>query len=260
MNQVDRYISRDGRGSSLDLSSVPRWSAILGGSALAIYGITRRSKLGAALAAAGGLLAVGGTRISNQIEDIHTEASFTVNTSPAEAYRFWRNFENLPRFMSHLEQVRVTGDRWSEWLARGPMNTTIKWNAEIVDERENEWIVWRSLPGSELINTGSVHFRPAPGDRGTEITVAFQYRPPAGQMGRAFASLFGKDPEFSIREDLRHFKQLIETGEIPTTFGQPSGRRTAKLMAAHKVFEDNIPKPVRGVSAADIRPQEVRVS
>jgi len=234
----------------------PRWGAILGGSALAAFGLSRRSKSGAALAAAGGLLAYGGTKINSAPQEFHAEATFTINVSPEEAFRFWSNFENLPRFMSHLESVRVVGDRRSEWTARAPLQMRIKWTAQIVDQRENQWIVWRSDPDSLVPNNGSVQFRKAPGDRGTEVTVALQYAPPAGPIGKAFASMFGKNPEHVVREDLRKFKQLLEAGEIATTVGQPHGRRSAMVKAKHVIFTDNRPKPVENVRPESQRRRE----
>src|SRR3954471_21172448 len=254
MKQFSPDESRMGNG----YHAWPRWGAILGGSALAAFGLSRRSKTGAALAAAGGLLAYGGTRISSEPQELHAEATFTINVSPEEAYRFWHNFENLPRFMSHLESVRVLGDRRSEWTARGPLQMRIKWNAQIVDERENQWIVWRSEPNSLVPNEGSVQFRRAPGDRGTEVTVAIQYGLPAGPVGKAIASIFGKNPQHVVREDLRHFKQLLETGEIATTVGQPHGTRTAFVKAKHAILRDNRPKPAHGVQPSRQRqPEEV---
>jgi uncharacterized membrane protein len=250
---MNQYHSRDESRLREGNHALPRWGAIVGGSALAAYGISRRSKTGAALAAAGGLLAFGGTRISSEPQELHAEASFTINVSPEEAYRFWRNFENLPRFMSHLESVRVLGDRRSEWTLRGPLQRHLRWTAEIVDQRENQWIVWRSEPNSHVPNNGSVQFRRAPGNRGTEVTLALEYAPPAGPAGKVFASLFGKDPSHIVREDLRHCKQLLETGEIATTVGQPHGRRSPFIKAKHAILHDNRPKPVRNV-----RPQHER--
>jgi uncharacterized membrane protein len=245
--------SRNGRGIALS-----RWGAIVGGSALAAYGLTRRSKAGAALAAAGGLLAFGGTRISTHPSSIHAEASFTVNVPQEEAYRFWLNLENLPRFMSHLESVQDLGNGKSEWVARGPLQTRIKWTAEVVDKREGQWLVWRSDPNSVLPNSGSVQFRRAPGNRGTEVTVAMQYMPPAGKLGKTFAKLFGKDPSQTIREDLRHFKQLMETGEIATTVGQSHGRRSGKIKLKKALMTDYRPKPAQSaVRPPSQQPQEV---
>ena len=239
--------------------ALPRWGALIGGSALAIYGLSRWSKSGAAMAAAGGLLVFGGSRISSEPAEIHAESSFTVNVSPEEAYRFWTNLENLPRFMSHLESVRKVDDRRSEWIARGPMQLRIKWNAEIVDQRENEWIVWRSDPNIAFRNSGSVQFLPAPGNRGTEVTVALQYMPPAGPVGKAFARLFGKDPSQAIYEDLRHFKQLIEAGEIATTVGQPHGQRSKIVRLGHALYPDVRPRSVQRAGGRESL-QEARVS
>lgn len=256
MNQYSRDESRlrNGNGNF----AWQRWGAIVGGSALAAFGLSRRSKAGAAMAAAGGLLAFGGSRISSSPRELHAEASFTINVSPEEAYRFWHDFENLPRFMSHLESVRVLDGRRSEWTARGPLQTRIKWNAQIVDERENQWIVWRSDPNSVAPNEGSVQFRRAPGDRGTEVTVAIHYVLPAGPIGKTIASLFGKNPQHVVREDLRHFKQLLETGEIATTVGQPHGRRSAFIKAKHAIMQDSRPKPVHGIQPETRRqPEEV---
>ena len=251
-NTHDRSPRRNGH------HALPRWGALLGGSALAVYGISRRSKSGAAIAAAGGLLAFGGSRISSQPGEIHAESSFTVNVPPEVAYRFWMNLENLPRFMSHLQSVQKIDERRSEWVARGPLQLRIKWTAEIADHRENEWIVWRSDPNSAFRNSGSVEFRRAPGNRGTEITAALQYEVPAGPVGKAFARLFGKDPSQAIYEDLRHFKQLIEAGEIATTVGQPHGRRSKIVRMGHALYPDVRPRPVQSVGRESL--QEARIS
>lgn len=251
--------------NSLNFSSrriakaLPRWGALLGGGALAIYGISRRSKSGAALAAAGSLLVYGGSRLSSQPGSIHAEASFTVNVAPEAAYRFWQDLENLPNFMSHLQSVRKLDDRRSEWIARGPMQSRIRWIAEIVDQRENEWIVWRSEPNLAFRNSGSVQFRRAPGNRGTEVTVAIQYDVPAGNVGKSFARLFGKDASQTIFEDLRHFKQLLEAGEIPTTVGQPHGRRSKIVRLGHALYPDVRPRPVQTEKGREIL-EEARVS
>src|SRR5579884_2347472 len=122
--------------------NVPRWAALIGGGALAVFGVSRRSKLGAALATAGGALVFAGTRMRSNAKDIHAQASFTINCSPEHAYGFWRNLENLPKFMTHLQSVRALDNNRSEWTARGPLGTPVRWTAQITDERENEWIVW----------------------------------------------------------------------------------------------------------------------
>lgn len=141
----------------------------------------------------------------------------TINRPVAEVYRFWRDLENLPRFMRHVESVKSTGtNRW-HWKVSGPAGTSVEWDAEIAGERPNELIAWRSLPGAEVDNSGSVHFKPAPGGRGTEVTVRLQYSPPGGAIGSGIAWLFGEEPEQQLRDDLRRFKQVMETGEIART-------------------------------------------
>lgn len=158
---------------------------------------------------------------------ILVQSSVTVNLPRERLYRIWRNFENLPRFMEHLQSVDVdeaTGGKRSHWVAKAPFGRKVEWDAEMTEERENEYIAWRSLPGSTVESQGSVKFMDAPGGRGTIVTVAMQYNPPAGSMGAAVARLSGEDPGQQLRDDLRHFKQMMETGEIPSVEGQPSGR------------------------------------
>lgn len=158
---------------------------------------------------------------------VRVEHAVTVQKPADEVYRFWRNFENLPRFMTNLEAVRnLSPDgRKTHWQVKGPLGTTVEWDAEVTTDRMNETIAWRSLPGADVDNAGSVHFRPLPGGRGTEVRVELKYDPPAGKAGAAVAKLLGRDPESEIREDLQRFKSLLEAGEVATTRGQPSGRR-----------------------------------
>ncbi|MGN9806102.1 SRPBCC family protein [Micromonospora sp. L32] len=151
------------------------------------------------------------------------EVGVTVNRPASEAYRFWRDLENLPRFMAHLESVRADDLRRSHWTARGPAGRLVGWDAEIVEDRPNELIAWRSLPGAQVPNAGRVRFVPAPGDRGTEVRVELGYAPPAGRLGRAVAKLFGEEPEQQIRDDLRRFKQVLETGEVVRSDASPQG-------------------------------------
>jgi uncharacterized membrane protein len=151
----------------------------------------------------------------------------TINRPRADVYAFWRNFENLPRFMQHLQAVQVSDNgagRHSHWVTAAPLGQTVEWDAEIVEEHANELIAWRSLPGSAIENSGRVTFRDAQGFGGTEVDVVLQYRPPLGSASIALARLFGEQPWQQVRDDLRRFKQVMETGEIPTIFAQSSGR------------------------------------
>jgi uncharacterized membrane protein len=216
---------------------------VLGAAALIGYGFTRRSKAGLAFAAAGGLLAYKATQ--SFPSDSATHATFLVNASPAQAYALWRDFAGLPRFMVHLKSVRDLGGNTSEWIALGPGQREIRWNAEITEDSANERIAWRSLANSDVSTSGSVDFRPDPQSRGTFVSVKVQYRLPGGSLTSGLAALFGKNPEFVVREDVRRFKQLLETGEVPTTLGQTHGPRGFHGHTEQFLFREktNLPAP-----------------
>lgn len=158
--------------------------------------------------------------------EVKLEKSITVNRPPQECYRFWHDFESFPRFMKHLESVELTGDNRMHWTAKGPAGSTVEWDAELVADEPGQHIAWRSLPGSQVDNEGIVRFEPAPGGHGTILRVLMRYKPPGGIAGALAAKMFGEEPSQQIDEDLRRFKWLIETGEIPTTIGQPAGERS----------------------------------
>nr|HET6904762.1 SRPBCC family protein [Ktedonobacteraceae bacterium] len=228
-----------------NVHSLERWASGVGGGLLTLYGITRRDWAGGVLALLGGGFVYRGltghsyvyqalrintnnreqatTSVADQ-EGIKVERAVTINKPAAELYRFWRNFENLPRFMDHLESVTVTDNTHSHWVATAPANTVVEWDAEIINEHENELIAWRSLEDADINNAGSVHFTPAPGGRGTVVKVVLEYDPPAGYIGATIARLFGQAPDQQVHASLRRFKEIMEAGEIPTTQGQPSGR------------------------------------
>ncbi|HWT02938.1 MAG TPA: SRPBCC family protein [Pyrinomonadaceae bacterium] len=145
--------------------------------------------------------------------------SIIINSTPEELYRFWRDFENLPRFMQHLQSVEETGEGRSHWVTKGPADSRVEWDAELTEDRENELIAWRSLEGSDVYNTGSVSFEPAAGGRGTVVRVEMDYSPPGGVIGKGIAKLFGEDPERQVYDDLRCLKQVIETGEVVLSDG-----------------------------------------
>jgi uncharacterized membrane protein len=152
---------------------------------------------------------------------IRIEKSITINRPVEELYKFWRNFENLPQFMHHLESVTILDEERSHWKVKGPAGSSIEWDAGIIDERINDFISWRSLENAEVENAGSVHFTPAPDGRGTEVKVVVAYNPPAGKLGAAVAKFLGEEPAKQIPDDLRRFKQLMESGEIATNAIRP---------------------------------------
>lgn len=233
--------------STVNLHPVERWISILGGSALTLSGITRgrsgltRTVTGAlmlqrgfsghcyAYQALGVRTAPSGAAVPYEL-GIRARAAVTVNQPRDKVYQFWRQLENLPRFMRHLVSVEPVDEKRSHWIARGPADREYSWDAEIINERENELIAWKSLADSEVDSAGSVRFCDAPGGRGTEIRVELQYNPPAGLVGAYVAKLFGREPEQEIAGDLRRLKQFLEGGEIATTEGQSHGE--AKMDSA----------------------------
>ncbi len=245
MNQLRSIQREDAAGNSSRWMNIGKWGAIAGGSAIAVLGITRRSKAGAALAAAGGALAFAGSRVSTVPGQLAAHSSVLLNCSRQEAYNFWSDFENLPRFMRHLHSVSKIADRRFRWLALAPMGAQFSWDAEIVAERPGELISWRSLPGSDIDVDGTVEFRKATDNRGTIVDAVVLYRPPAGSIGKSVAKLFGKYPGFIMRQDLRRFKALVETGEIPTIEGQTHGPRSRKVAAFRFINPD---QPIRPAS------------
>jgi uncharacterized membrane protein len=210
--------------------------AAIAGAALLYRGATGHSELYEVLgvstarehshARGTGVIADRGSDTRQQLggsRGIHVEEALTINKPIAEVFRFWRNFENLPTFMQHLDSVAVREEGLSHWVAKGPAGTNVEWDARIINEVDNKLIGWQSLDGSTISTAGSVHFDET--EHGTRVRIRLQYNPPGGRLGAAIARVFGEEPNQTVREDLRRFKQLMETGEIPTTEGQPSGRR-----------------------------------
>jgi len=152
--------------------------------------------------------------------------SFTIMKSPEELYQFWRQLSNLPRFMRNVRSVEEVEQTRSHWVVGGPGDRTYEWDAEIVRDEPGKVLSWRTVGDADVRHEGVVTFRPATGGRGTVVEVEIQYDPPGGAAGAAIARLFGTKPKEDVREDLRRFKQLVETGEIPTIKGQSAARDT----------------------------------
>jgi uncharacterized membrane protein len=222
----------------LNIGETERSVSILGGGLLLLMALSRRSRVRLPYALTGSYLLYRGISGRDYIYElmginragpegsggVEVEQTMTVYRPREEVYSFWRDFEILPRFMQHLESVEVIEENRSRWVAKGPLDSRIDWIAETVEDRPNELIAWRSLPGSEIENSGIVRFKDAPGKRGTEVYIQLQYDPPAGSASAAIARLFGEEPSRQVMDDLRRFKQMIETGETATVFGQTSGR------------------------------------
>lgn len=215
-----------------NISATARLVSTVTGAALAVAGYRRANKalglfgLGLLARGASGWCPVTATFDSGEYNDdtkrhlggprgVIVEDAITIFRPVSEVYTYWRNLENLPRFMDHLEEVTVTDRFRSHWVARGPLGVHVEWDAEIINDIPPTLLSWKSIGHSDVVSAGSVRFKPA-GEHATQVHVKLQYDPPAGKLGATVAWLVGEDPQHQIAEDLRRFKQLIETGEAAT--------------------------------------------
>lgn len=245
-NQARRLRDSAGEKLGVNVGETERVASVIGGSTLAVIGLKERSITGAALALLGGALVFRGVTghcpvygsigLSTAEEPgneqaavkygrgVRVDKSVTIAKAPEELFAFWRNVENLPRFMSHLESVTRIDDKRSHWVAKAPAGQKVEWDAEIINEIQNELIGWKSLEGADVDHAGSVHFLREPDGAGTSVKVELRYDPPAGKAGVAVAKLFREDAATQIDEDLRRLKALLEAGEVAGIEDQPTGR------------------------------------
>lgn len=219
------------------------WAALLTGGALAAYGISRRSPRGAAVGLAAGVLALQGAKSGPAASlfkrELRALRSVTINRSASDLYEVWRKYENAPQWMEHIEAVHSLSSTRSHWIMRGPGGTRLEWDSEITEDRHGHVLAWRSLPGAKVEQAGRVEFEELASGRGTEVRLKMIYRMPGGIFGSSLATLLGVEPEQQMRENLRHFKMLMEAGEIATTRGQPHGPRGMKGSLMEKMLGEN---------------------
>jgi uncharacterized membrane protein len=241
-----------GQQQSVNVGDGERMVSLAAGAIVGLLGLSRRSLPGLLIAGVGGAMIYRGAtghchaydalgidttedqdRSEEQIarRGIHVSNSYQINKPASELYRLWRNFENLPQIMTHLESVRNIDDRRSHWVARLPRvagGKTLEWDAQVTRDDPDSLIAWQSLPGSDIDTSGQVRFEPALGDRGTVVHVFMNYVPPGGMLTALLAPLLNKASFRLIREDMRNFKRIMEVGEIPTIIGQPHGTCTGQ--------------------------------
>lgn len=229
---------RQERGSTpehgINVGSIERKASLVGGAALAASGVaqlTHRKILpGLAMMAAGGMFMYRGKTghcdlyekmgVDTAGADVHgltVEKVMTINRRPQEVYDFWHNFENLPRFMKHLDTVQTIGVTTSHWKAHGPGNISVEWDAEMTEDQPGRRISWRAVENADIPNEGKVEFNEAPAGRGTELKVRIQYYPPAGTAGKVAAKILHGLNARQIEEDMKRLKQILETGEAVTS-------------------------------------------
>jgi uncharacterized membrane protein len=243
--------SHTSAGQGQNVGDTERLVSASAGMILVAQGLGRRDLVGLLIAGVGGALVYRGatghcsayaaaglntsdgsslTRHKAEDRGTRLSRSLLINKSPEELYAYWRNFENLPTIMRHLKSVRALPDGRSHWVANAPSiaGGEVEWDAEVTADEPNSRIAWRALPGGDVEHRGSVKFVKAAGDRGTNVKVVLEYYPPAGQLGRWVAKLFGEEPEQQIHDDLHNFKRVMEMGEVLTIIGQPHGTCTGK--------------------------------
>lgn len=213
-----------------------RGSAMVGGGLLGLYALMRRSPLSMALGVAGlAMLARGAVNqpLTGMLtgrglgQTIDLEKTIQIDASPEEVYDLWANYENFPRFMSHVVEVRDLGRGRSHWVVRGPAGSEFEWDSRVTEKSRPHRLAWRSEPGAEIGSTGSVQFEPHRG--GTRVTVRMSYSPPAGAVGHGIATLLGADPKRQMDDDLARMKSLIERGSVPSDAAR-SGKSSSRYL------------------------------
>ena len=217
----------------VNVGPAERRASMVGGAALALSGLRSIGKKnflpGLAMMAAGGLFlyrgktghcdlyeAIGADTVHTSNSGLRIEKAVTIGLPPKQVYEFWRNLENLPLFMKHLESVQITGERTSHWKAAGPGGVSAEWDAEMMEDTPGQQISWHSVGKADVPNKGTVEFKEAPGSRGTEVKVAIDYYPPGGAAGKSAAKLAQGLNSQQLEEDLKRLKQVLEVGEETT--------------------------------------------
>lgn len=204
-------------------SPAARFVAGTAGTAAFAYALTRQDTLGFSFGIAGLLLlarSVSNTELKRLFgtgggrRAVTVQKAINVNASPEALFALWSNFENFPKFMTNVLEVKNTGEGLSHWKVSGPAGTTVEWDAKVTRVVPNELIAWKSVENSTVANAGYVLFEPNE-DGSTEVTIRISYNPPAGAVGHAVAAVFGADPKSQMDEDLMRMKAMIETGEVP---------------------------------------------
>ncbi len=219
-------------GRKVNVGFTERFISMIAGSFLMYRAIATKRKRKALL---GGYLmfrgatghcssySIVGMSTAGKAQNVNCKVRITVNKPLPEVYEFWRRLENFPLFMKHLKSLKTIDDITSEWKAFIPGKLgTVTWKSEIVKDEKNQRIGWHSLPGSSIENAGNVHFRDA-GKFGTEVYVVISYHAPGGKAGEGVGKLFNPLFEEMVKEDIKNFKRYMETGELPSIKGQPSG-------------------------------------
>lgn len=212
--------------SNVNVGDTERMLSTVGGAALTLMALRDLKSPGGIGMLVGGVLllsrgltgycmvnnAIGRNTAHKTNSPVEVKTTVSLRRPRNEVYSFWRNLENLPRFMRHLDKVEEIDQTRSRWTAKGPAGVgKVSWEAEILEDHQNEFISWQSLPGSTVDNAGQVRFIETP--TGTDIKVQMTYRMPAGDLGGVAGRLFGPMAEKMMRDDIRDLKTVMEGKE-----------------------------------------------
>jgi uncharacterized membrane protein len=238
MATTSMEIAGDDRGSASDqgINDITRWACLAGGG-LATYAAWRSGgPSGILMGVLGGVLIYQGTTghapvpsrlasMNGRSRDVHLISTITIDRPASDLYEFWKGFTKLPQIMTFLESVEPHGDDLTHWVMKVPKGRTVEWDSEVTEDVPDQRIAWRSVEGSELTNWGAVRFNRAPADRGTEVHLSMHYEPPGGRIGAAVGHFLDGLSQEVIKQNLRHLKAYMESGEIPTNITTSQGRR-----------------------------------
>ena len=218
-----------------NVSDQERKASLIAGLGSLIFALRRGGLSGLAMGALGGMLSYRGVtghcpvytamgKSTAKPTDrglfgpvpLHVTTGMTIAREPQELYQFWRDFTRLPTFMKFIAEVRPSGEQRTHWVAESPLGGRLEWESEVVEDVPNERIVWRATEDSQVKHDGEIRFRCAPAGRGTEVELDLRYEVPAGKLGKALGGFLNSMTEQALREDLRRFKRLMESHEIPT--------------------------------------------
>lgn len=210
------------------------WGAMLAGTALSIYGWTRKSASGAALGVAGGAIALKAASAGPIADLIGSEitagSSVTIMRPAEELYAFWKDAESVSQWMGHIDRATRLDEAHVHWVRPHPGSGTLEWTTEVTQDIANHAIAWRTASASDSDHevSGRVEFKEVAAGRGTLVTLTLRYKLRGGLLHSGAASIIGQDPAQEIRENLRRFKMLMEAGEVATINGQCHGPRKLK--------------------------------
>jgi uncharacterized membrane protein len=221
-SKMERPVTRP----TVNVGDKERMLSALAGSLL-IYATAKKHKVNTLLLLGGGYLlyravsghcavydAVSERRRGEKGGELKVRTHVVVNRPRAEVYAFWRQLENWPLFMRHLEHIDELDERTSAWRLKMPGGMgDIRWEARIVKDEKDTELSWHSVEGAVIRNTGKINFSDTPG-KGTRIDVMIAYSIPSGPIGERMAGLLTPTFRRRVEEDIHQFREYMGTEAV----------------------------------------------